>query len=89
MTYRLGPTLTLGVGAQNIFNVFPDRNKTVNSFNGIQTFPSQSPLGMNGRTNTDGWRRRCSSRLAGRGSQLVQPLVNVFPPAESRGDSPC
>jgi iron complex outermembrane recepter protein len=48
-TYRLGPSLTLGVGAQNVFNVFPDRNTTVNSFNGIQTFPSQSPFGMNGR----------------------------------------
>jgi len=33
-----------------VFNVFPDRNITVNSFNGIQTFPSQSPFGMNGRT---------------------------------------
>jgi hypothetical protein len=30
--------------------VFPDRNFTVNSFNGIQTFPSHSPFGMNGRT---------------------------------------
>ena len=29
--------------------LFPDRNTTVNSFNGIQTFPSQSPFGMNGR----------------------------------------
>jgi iron complex outermembrane receptor protein len=41
---------TLAVGAQNLFNVFPDRNSTVNSFNGIQTFPSHSPFGMNGRT---------------------------------------
>jgi iron complex outermembrane receptor protein len=40
----------LTIGAQNLFNVFPDRNSTVNSFNGIQTFPSQSPFGMNGRT---------------------------------------
>jgi iron complex outermembrane receptor protein len=40
----------LAAGAQNLFNVFPDRNTTVNSFNGIQTFPSQSPFGMNGRT---------------------------------------
>jgi iron complex outermembrane receptor protein len=40
---------TLAVGAQNLFDVFPDRNSTVNSFNGIQTFPSQSPFGMNGR----------------------------------------
>ena len=48
--YTLAPGLTLGIGAQNIFNVFPDRNLTPNSFNGIQTFPSTSPFGMNGRT---------------------------------------
>jgi iron complex outermembrane receptor protein len=40
----------LALGTQNLFGVFPDRNSTVNSFNGIQTFPSQSPFGMNGRT---------------------------------------
>ena len=39
----------LAVGVQNLFNVLPDRNSTVNSFNGIQTFPSHSPFGMNGR----------------------------------------
>ncbi len=49
ISYRVAKTLTLAAGAQNIFNVFPDRNTTVNSFNGIQTFPSQSPFGMNGR----------------------------------------
>jgi iron complex outermembrane receptor protein len=37
------------VGAQNIFDEFPDLNTPVNSFNGIQTYPSQSPFGMNGR----------------------------------------
>ena len=37
------------IGVQNLFNVFPDRNSTINSFNGIQTFPSHSPFGMNGR----------------------------------------
>jgi iron complex outermembrane receptor protein len=41
---------TLAAGVENLFDVFPDRNTTVNSFNGIQTFPSQSPFGMNGRT---------------------------------------
>ena len=41
---------TLSVGAQNLFDVFPDRNIAINSFNGIQTFPSHSPFGMNGRT---------------------------------------
>jgi iron complex outermembrane receptor protein len=40
---------TLAAGAQNLFDVFPDRNSTVNSFSGIQTFPRQSPFGMNGR----------------------------------------
>jgi iron complex outermembrane recepter protein len=40
---------TLAAGVENLFNVFPDRNITVNSFNGIQTFPRQSPFGMNGR----------------------------------------
>jgi len=39
----------VAAGAQNLFDVFPDRNTTVNSFNGIQTFPSQSPFGFNGR----------------------------------------
>lgn len=40
---------TLGASVQNAFNVLPDRNTTVNSFNGIQTFPSHSPFGLNGR----------------------------------------
>jgi iron complex outermembrane receptor protein len=40
---------TFAAGIQNLFDVFPDRNTTVNSFNGIQTFPSHSPFGMNGR----------------------------------------
>jgi hypothetical protein len=36
--------------AQNLFDVFRDRNITVHSFNGIQSFPGHSPFGMNGRT---------------------------------------
>jgi iron complex outermembrane receptor protein len=47
-SYRTA-SYTLAAGVQNLFDVFPDRNTTVNSFNGIQTFPSQSPFGMNGR----------------------------------------
>ncbi len=50
VSYRVAKTLTLAAGAQDLFNVFPDRNTTVNSFNGIRTFPSQPPFGMNGRT---------------------------------------
>ena len=37
------------VGAQNLFDEFADLNTPVNSFNGIQTYPSHSPFGMNGR----------------------------------------
>jgi iron complex outermembrane receptor protein len=48
-SYRLAG-YTLAVGAKNLFDVFPDRNTAINSFSGIQTFPSQSPFGMNGRT---------------------------------------
>ncbi len=48
-SYRTGH-YTLAAGVQNVFDVFPDRNTTINSFNGIQTFPSHSPIGMNGRT---------------------------------------
>jgi hypothetical protein len=36
--------------AQNLVEMFPDRNSTINSFNGVQTFPSRSPFGFNGRT---------------------------------------
>ena len=48
VSFRTGPFTVAGI-VQNMFDVFPDRNTTVNSFNGIQTFPSQSPFGMNGR----------------------------------------
>jgi len=47
---NLGRSIQAFFGAQNLFDVFPDRNSTVNSFNGIETFPRQSPFGMNGRT---------------------------------------
>jgi iron complex outermembrane receptor protein len=40
---------TAHVGVQNLFDEFPDLNTPVNSFNGIQTYPSHSPFGMNGR----------------------------------------
>jgi iron complex outermembrane receptor protein len=41
---------SFAIGAENLFNVFPDRNNTINSFNGIMTFPRNSPFGFNGRT---------------------------------------
>ena len=50
VSYKIADNLTLAAGAHNLFNTFPDRNIVVNSFNGIQTFPSHSPFGMNGRS---------------------------------------
>ena len=49
LSYLFGG-IRLAVGAQNIFDVFPDRNSTVNSFNGIQTYSRLSPFAFNGRT---------------------------------------
>ena len=49
VSFDAAELVTFAVGGHNLFNVFPDRNITVNSFNGIQTFPSHSPFGMNGR----------------------------------------
>lgn len=51
---------TFGIGAENVFDQFPDRNRVVRDANGnitgtaqanfgIFTYPSQSPFGMNGR----------------------------------------
>jgi iron complex outermembrane receptor protein len=49
---------TFAAGAENVFDNFPDRNKvfrdgttvfTAQSNNGMFTYPSQSPFGMNGR----------------------------------------
>jgi iron complex outermembrane receptor protein len=48
LSYRVAG-YRLAIGAQNLFDVLPDRNTAINSFSGIQTFPSYSPFGMNGR----------------------------------------
>ncbi len=50
VSFKIAPQLTVAAGVQNLFDVFPGRNITPNSFSGIQTFPSHSPFGMNGRT---------------------------------------
>jgi iron complex outermembrane recepter protein len=47
-TYQLGPAL-LGIGVQNLFDTFPDRNLEPNANLGIFPYPSHSPFGMNGR----------------------------------------
>jgi iron complex outermembrane receptor protein len=40
---------TVAIGAQNVFDTFPDRNLPANDNLGIFTYPSSSPFGMNGR----------------------------------------
>ena len=40
---------TIGVGVQNLFDQFPDPLRNVNSSFLVQTFPSISPFGFNGR----------------------------------------
>ena len=41
--------VTLGVGAQNLFDAYPDLVSRANSSFLVQTFPATSPFGMNGR----------------------------------------
>ncbi|HEX4952156.1 MAG TPA: TonB-dependent receptor [Thermoanaerobaculia bacterium] len=41
--------LQVALGAQNLFDTFPDRNLPANSNLGIFTYPSHSPFGFNGR----------------------------------------
>jgi iron complex outermembrane recepter protein len=56
LTYRWG-RYVFGVGAENLFDQFPDRNKFRNSAgnltaqinNGVSTYPINAPFGMNGR----------------------------------------
>jgi iron complex outermembrane receptor protein len=48
LAYRM-ERLTVALGAQNVFDAFPDLLRSVNSSFGVQTFPSISPFGFNGR----------------------------------------
>ena len=47
-TYRFGRAL-VGVGVQNLFDVFPDESIPANANLGIFPYPSNAPFGMNGR----------------------------------------
>jgi len=50
LAYTYKP-LTFAVGAQNLFDNFPDRQTptSADGFNGIFTYPRNTPFGMNGR----------------------------------------
>ncbi|MEJ7810717.1 MAG: TonB-dependent receptor [Gemmatimonadaceae bacterium] len=49
VSYKLLNRLTLAVGANNIFDVYPDTNITANQTRGIYLFTGASPFGFNGR----------------------------------------
>ncbi len=49
VSYRLGNGVTLRVGANNVFDVYPDKQIARNDFNGIFVYPRRSaPFGFNG-----------------------------------------
>jgi iron complex outermembrane receptor protein len=48
LSYRRGH-YTVGLGVQKPFDTFPDPLRNVNSSFLVQTFPSISPFGFNGR----------------------------------------
>lgn len=49
VSYNLWERLTVGVGANNLFDVYPEQNIPANNFNGILIYNSISPFGFNGR----------------------------------------
>ena len=48
-TYNFWGQLTVGVGASNLFDVYPDENIPANSTSGILVYNGTSPFGFNGR----------------------------------------
>jgi iron complex outermembrane receptor protein len=50
--YRFTSTLAVTLGAQNLFNVYPDKtnpnNFSASTFNGAQIYNSASPFGLSG-----------------------------------------
>jgi iron complex outermembrane receptor protein len=49
VAYNLIKNLTIAIGANNLFDAYPDKVIKVNSFNGILPFTSLQPSGFNGR----------------------------------------
>ncbi|MFA3781960.1 TonB-dependent receptor domain-containing protein [Melioribacteraceae bacterium 4301-Me] len=48
-SYKIIKELTIAIGANNLFDVYPDKVIKINSFNGILPFTSMLPSGFNGR----------------------------------------
>ncbi len=49
VSYRLFGQLGLAVGANNVFDVYPEEQIAANNFNGILVYSGLSPFGFNGR----------------------------------------
>jgi iron complex outermembrane receptor protein len=49
VSYHLLRQLTVGAGANNLFDVYPEQVIPANNFNGILIYSSLSPFGFNGR----------------------------------------
>ena len=47
--YRFTDSVTLALGAENLFDVYPDRTPGTLNNNGVTAFPCYSPFGFNGR----------------------------------------
>ncbi|MDR6789998.1 iron complex outermembrane receptor protein [Sphingomonas sp. BE138] len=47
--YRFTDNVTLALGAENLFDVYPDRTPGTLNNNGVTAFPYYSPFGFNGR----------------------------------------
>ncbi len=48
LAYTINKKYTIGLGANNLFNIYPDRVMTQNSFYGIYQYSGISPFGFNG-----------------------------------------
>ena len=49
LTYKFGPGMNFTLGANNVFDSYPDTLASPNQTRGIYIFPGQSPAGFNGR----------------------------------------
>lgn len=49
ISYKIIKGISIAIGSNNIFDVYPDKNIKFNSFNGIFMYNASSPSGYNGR----------------------------------------
>ena len=49
LSYKINRFISLAVGSNNVFDIYPDKTLKRNSFNGIFQYSSSNPSGYNGR----------------------------------------